>query len=321
MNSLGGNVVTAMRDHYPFLKTKPALKAQILYSIGEDLMKGSFKSCSLYLKSAQESLRHWLKKYTIDYCNTGEPTNLVILATKDVEPLFTHVKKLAEQVSISKESKNKEWLETFHAILTESGRLELTKIQLFQYVKLETCDISNFEEELMAALQQEQSKLEKEFEGLKASEMKWEIKPFDIFYNELSGCTEQCPFCKEQCDLTNADHSSKHSVTMHRPQGLGGLSHKMGGKMTLETCTSLIGSDKQFRVNEKYHSFRKYSKYYPKWEIKDDKSLKASLFWKWLLANYSHRVEVMYDVKRGEDKILDEWKTLTWEMVKKELLE
>ena len=30
--------------------------------------------------------------------------------------------------------------------------------------------------------------------------------PHNVLYNSLIGCKEQCPFCKEQCELTDENH-------------------------------------------------------------------------------------------------------------------
>ena len=157
----------------------------------------------------------------------------------------------------------------------------------------------------------------------------WERKPYDIIFNTLAGCTEQCPFCKEQCDLTNDGHArtneggtlvTKHSVAMHRPECLGGYRWVSSGEMSLDICTSLVGSDGSFKNRDTNNEFREYKKYqelYPTWVIPDDKSIEASSYWKWLVAHYTKEVAKLFAMKEAE--IFQEWKDLTWADVRKDL--
>lgn len=47
--------------------------------------------------------------------------------------------------------------------------------------------------------------------------------PHLMLCSTLIGCTEQCPFCREQCELTDANHAEcgkDHFTNIHRPQCL-----------------------------------------------------------------------------------------------------
>ena len=118
---------------------------------------------------------------------------------------------------------------------------------------------------------------------------KWDkqMQPNRILFKSLMGCCEQCPFCKEQCELTDPNHSGKaHSVSLHRSQCLGGYRYSLSGKMVLATCNSLVAADGTFVYfdkdgNEKTHPDKKYREVYPSWSITPDSSLEAALYWKW----------------------------------------
>ena len=46
----------------------------------------------------------------------------------------------------------------------------------------------------------------------------------NVLYNSLIGCKEQCPFCKEQFELTNENHldsGKPHYTEIHHPRCLG----------------------------------------------------------------------------------------------------
>ena len=116
----------------------------------------------------------------------------------------------------------KDWLTEFHGKL--QGRLEIDEAELHDlgsYQQLK--DVHNFNEEVRKGLQNVQSTLQKEFLSMNVLAMdEWARKPYDIIFENLAGCTKQCPFCHEQCDRTNKSHTANHSVVMHRPHCLGG---------------------------------------------------------------------------------------------------
>ena len=88
-------------------------------------------------------------------------------------------------------------------------------------------------------------------------------QPHNILAKTLIGCCERCPFCREQCELTNPTIRGKHSVSLHGPHCLGGWRWVGTGKMRVEMCNRCVASDSQFRYKEKDDTWqwKPYSKY------------------------------------------------------------
>ena len=329
IKSLSTAIVASMKTDYVFLKTKSALKAKILLDIGDALhAKGDsqFEPCWLYLRNVELSLRSWILQYTHQYCSEGTPSRLAIFANAEISDIVTIMTKAVDGVTEADEGefKIKEWLAKFHCELHKSGKLQLDVEELCQLGGVHQLkNVSFFTDEVKRGLENLQYTLKQEFEKMGVTEMKcWEQKPYDILYEDISGCTEQCPFCKEQCDHTIANHSpsTKHSVAMHRPSCLGGYRWNTSAKMVLDICTSLVGSDLKFRnyqTMSEYHPYRNYNTIYPEWVIPDDKSLEVSFYWKWLVAHYTRKITEKFDM--CETNIPSEWKSLKWKNVQRNL--
>lgn len=44
----------------------------------------------------------------------------------------------------------------------------------------------------------------------------WKRSPHIVLCDSLIGCSEQCPFCEEQCKLTDSNHMMTGKKTLHR---------------------------------------------------------------------------------------------------------
>ena len=146
-------------------------------------------------------------------------------------------------------------------------------------------------------------------------------KPYDTLFEELAGCTEKCPFCKQQCDYTNVNHpdSVLHSAK-HRPQCLGGYCWNKDNTMVLDVCTFSVDSKNTFKnrdTNNESYPYSDYKELYPKWDIPKERSLPASEFWIWLVGNFSKEIKTCFG--HSETKIYDDWKKRKWSDVKPEL--
>ena len=337
--SLSPKIVEDLRGSCPFLHSKPTLKAKVMLDIGEKLHQGSeFEECALYLQHPSCSLKNWILHYTIEHCRKGTPkSRLVELAIPEVTTLVKRIEKTANDVTKDLRTHTEQfdikvWLTNCHSQLM--GKLELNVKELHDLGGIHQLrNVSNFTEEVVRGLNNLESKLHKEFNTIDAKDIhEWPIKPYDIIFETVAGCIHTCPFCSEQCDLTNANHApasdkceeggdiTKHSVTMHRPQCLGGYREISSGQMVLDICTSKVGSDRKFKnhdTGDNYHPYKEYYKIYPAWSIPDDKSLNTSQFWKWLVGHYSNKIAEIYAMK--ERKIPEEWKALEWDKVKEEL--
>ena len=78
----------------------------------------------------------------------------------------------------------------------------------------------------------------------------WNNSPHIMLRDRLIGCTEQCPFCGEQCELTDPNHlnfEKDHFVHIHRPECLGKHTMDNNKQLVLSLCTCLVESKSLFK--------------------------------------------------------------------------
>ena len=216
------------------------------------------------------------------------------------------------------------WLTKFHERVV--GKLELDANELGAFRgsnDVQMVNAHSFTSEVIKGLRKLHRTLleSNDFRMLLPSDMNnWSIKPYDIMSERYSGCTEQCPFCKEQCDYTDNGHLNNHFVTLHRPECLGGYRWSSSKEMSIDLCTTHVASDVTFanpKTDNKPHPYKEYQKIYPQWNIIADRSIEASSFWKWVVANYTTEIATKFHME--ETDIPVEWKKLTWEKVREDL--
>ena len=317
MGSLGKKIVDHMKASSSSFATKKALKARILIDLADNNV---FDDYAEYLKDAERSVRKWIQFYTEQHCrqSQGGKTRLTQLAESELEHLIFLISDAAKNVThLSSEAGIEQWLTKFHNELMKKLSLDLREMQ---EVVGEVEDLDNFTEELckrLAVVNIEQ----KEFKSL--SDMnKWDEQPHNILMKSLVGCREQCPFCKEQCELTNPNHSEKHRVDLHRPQCLGGSRYTKTNKMVLETCNAIVAGKESFDYKDKdgkkkTKAFKKFQDVHPSWTISADGSLEQASYWKWFVAKYTRQVADLYGMEPGD--IDADWNSLTVKAVKEDL--
>ncbi|KAL1023845.1 hypothetical protein UPYG_G00047130 [Umbra pygmaea] len=139
------------------------------------------------------------------------------------------------------------------------------------------------------------------------------FKPQDKMFTSLFGCGEVCPFCKSPCEAGGKEHS-KHFTSVHRPQGVSGISHKESNRLVSNICSSSVISDRLFKTSltkGQYHPYKDYQKYYPEWNIAGDSSIEASDYWKYVMATFNEIIAKDGDALPAV--IPEDWKALTTE--------
>ena len=322
IESLPSKIVSEMRGKYPYIKDKQSFIANILLEIGEMLNNQSedgFKLCICFLTDVRASIEWWSAHFVQKHCNSGSPPRLYEIATDELNDIIDLIIEGAKKVTASRESFSmSEWLQEFHSVALE-GKINLN--QQIYTTSQEFSDVKFFTKEVIRGLNElKKKKLNQYFsENGYLDILKREL-PHEIIFEMVAGCTEQCPFCKAQCELTSDKHSTniKHQ-TQHRPRCLGGRRWEEQNTMVLDVCTYSVSSDSDTRFKTersewKWHAYKDYVKIYPEWTIPADKSLESSLFWKWFIGNYSSKVEDFFG--HEETEIPSEWKKLKWANVK-----
>ena len=70
-------------------------------------------------------------------------------------------------------------------------------------------NLSNFKQRIKEELQELKKTFEEMFSKITSKSIDWKDKPHELL-NSLVGCTAQCPFCGEQCDLMEHDSDHDH---------------------------------------------------------------------------------------------------------------
>lgn len=347
--SLGAQVVEQMK--MPELggacfNNKATLNARILIDLGDDLMakggqqrdeksnsnsskisKENLEDYFCYIVSKKNSLKDWLHKYTIQFCDndTGQKdqadTRLQQIAKEEVNRLVLLIKKMVDEINVTDPS---EWLKIIcedKGLTSELGiKLDLNALTVEGMQEL---NLDTFTEQIWSALDELNVKMQIQFNDIKcvSSMQTWKDNPAEILM-KLCGCTEQCPFCKEQCNLGLHDNDIKHVVSQHRPQCLGGYRYNLTGIMALDLCPADVASNTTFQNHETSQKSVRYSKYesiYPTWSITPDATAKDSFYWKWFIGNFHKEIADFFKAKDAD--IPDGWKQMRWENVKRELKE
>ena len=322
-------VADTMRHDNPWIESKKSLIGCILLDIGKSLQKKdyNFHDCATFLKNPGASMKQWVKYYVAQYCDAGCPSIISQKALRVLSETIHLVISKANEVSHtflrgSETFHISGWLKEFYKTCLE-GKFDVQYSSLCLVgPKDKFRNIKFFTDEFVKGLDLILNILEDSLQDLKYSQLiALEIAPHDAIFDQVAGCTKQCPFCKAPCEHTNENHpeSVKHSAE-HWPECLGGYKWASDKTMVLDICTSLVASDCKFRnsdTNNQWHPYKKYADYYPEWKISPDPSLEASIFWKWLVGHFARDIEKLNGLNKTS--IPDEWKSLKWDYVECEV--
>ena len=341
LESLGRKVVDEMMGANSSFHTKSALKAKILLDLGRNVESTKeMHPFMVYLKSPRDSLKQWIKFYTEEFCDSVaqsgvQQSRLVSLAEDSLKGLVVLLRSKVKEVTKSflqeqehdSSVNTQEWLEKFR----EDEELKRKLAIDFDSASfpdhdpngVQELNVANFTKEIQNQLSLLEHDLLNQFKTKDFTMETWKNRPYDMLFEQLRGCCEICPFCKEQCDCTMEGHTVKHSVQQHRPDCLGGYQWSHTNEMTLDLCSSTVGSDLKFKNKDtdgKYHPYKEYATLYPKWSIPVDMSFEASAYWKWFVGNYADQIAAHFGSSVPKD-FPQEWRELKWKDAEKELKE
>uniref|UniRef100_A0A8C7P6C7 VLIG-type G domain-containing protein n=1 Tax=Oncorhynchus mykiss TaxID=8022 RepID=A0A8C7P6C7_ONCMY len=137
------------------------------------------------------------------------------------------------------------------------------------------------------------------------------FKPQDKMFSSLFGCGKQCPFCCAPCEAGGKEHAN-HFTSIHRPQGVTGWVNLKTTVLRTDICSSSVISYRKFNTNlteGKPHLYKDYQTYFPDWTITGDPSIKASDYWKYVMATFNETIAK--DTHALPADIPEDWKALT----------
>ncbi|XP_061074802.1 interferon-induced very large GTPase 1-like [Conger conger] len=312
-------IVDRMKNNYPaFNGCRANLEDHILKELAE---KEKFDLYMEYLERPKEHFEKFIRGRVEEYCRDHSlrsellNRNLKIL----VDKTLTESSIVASEL-IEKDGTISMWLDKFCSNL---GDVFSISRESFRNIECEGTGNLPFLLDMMdKSLSGMQQKVKEEIKTSSLDFNMFENRPDDILIDQLSGCWEQCPFCKAICTSTIAGHDTDHSVRFHRSKALGGWHRSFTNDFSIDFCTTSVSSDACF-LNSKcestpYKEYRKAGPPYDNWSIKQDPCEK--LYWKWFVCVFRNKLQENFDCKfEGTGKIPDDWEKISKFAVLKEL--
>ena len=321
--SLSSTIVGQMKNSGCHFKSKMALKVKILTDLYHE---DDFDSYMVYVTNVKKCLEEKLQLYTFQYCDEKVPglniTRLQNMAKGEVLRL-TDIIEVAVTEFGGDEMDFFVWLKAF----CENVEIKRELGVILKYTDI----VSGYDSESIQELNLNnvRSLIKKKlpnlygmFDGIeyKSEIENWEVKPHEFLMKELVGCTEQCPFCGEQCDLRDPDHEVNHRVAVHRSCCLAGFKDFKTKIMHTEFCTAKISLTTKFRnesTNHEWVDYNKYQRIFPKWTISPDITSEDSLYWMLFIGRYKDQIAEKFNAKLPI--VPESWSEICWEEVEENL--
>ena len=327
LQSLSSLIFKEMISSHGWTKDKQTFIGKILLEMGEQLNKeigekpkerDGFELCIEFITNFRESLEYWAKHFTEQHCESHSP-DISAMAKEELNKTINFlIEKLQHTSCATSQPGNvniREWLQSFHCLVTEKIQVSLIDLNVIQDGELS--NLSFFTDKIKDELERLRNKL---CQNITYEETIGRESAHEMVVKRVAGCTKQCPFCGAPCEHSDHTKVVPHS-THHRPQALRKYRWIEDESPILDVCTNLVSTICNFRnadTNGKHHLYKKYKQIYPDWLIPADKSFEASLYWKWFIAQYSTRIKDLFHFKKIE--IPEGWKKLNWMTVRQWLL-
>uniref|UniRef100_A0A3Q4GYF1 Si:dkey-85k7.12 n=1 Tax=Neolamprologus brichardi TaxID=32507 RepID=A0A3Q4GYF1_NEOBR len=313
--SLGLNVIDEMRKLEQF-----STRMFFQYSILLDLLsKEDFQSYLSYISSYEKYVKTWILEQIKEHFS-NEST---VFEFED-QHLQSCVKSIISAINKAKTRESDDLKAFVEDICKELGdKLVISQDALGAFMILNNADKEQFADWLTTSVNDMPETLRNEFKE-STFEKKLQhlhVNPQNELFNKLIGCGKQCPFCKAPCDAGGKGHT-EHFASLHRPHGLDRYMQGHTQKPVLDTCSSLVISDKRFRssdTNNEWHPYKKYKDIYKDWNIQPDVSLEASDYWKYVMTKYNSDFAKEYEAEPVNIPV--PWYTINKDKAEKSLKE
>ena len=335
--TLCSKMIGQMKCSEHYFNTKLALKVKVLRDLHEQEV---FEDYMTYILDVKKSLKYWLECYTNDYCDgkassTCNNTRLQVAAKDEVSRIIGIVEDRVRNLQVDDTCPGINWLILFcqdSKIQKELGEM-LDPKNLLAYCKNipgVTMDVEDkhFELQMKQALGNLKQKLHASLDGIKVrSEMKhWNLEQYNNLQKSLIGCTAQCPFCGEQCDLTDPDHDTtvhKHRASVHRPSCLARCIDETTHVLSIDFCPAKVADPHQtFKIKDKgggEHYYKDYQEVYPDWSIEPDPTSDNCLYWKSFVSKYNDALAKRLGEGLKPAEVPEEWSQIQWKDIERNL--
>ncbi|XP_073464698.1 interferon-induced very large GTPase 1-like [Aquarana catesbeiana] len=307
-------IVDEMTCNFPaFSGNRSKLENYILIDLAK---QENFEQYMEYIRNSKRFFKTFIDKCVNDYClekNSQRMKNFLQISLD-----YFHKKVLGsiiESTKFENESSNvSNWLDVFYKKIEDIVTFSRADLKCIEHQEVQ--NIQLFQEVMCTAWG---TAIEDFQKGLATTNFdSFEMKPHDILSFQLSGCLEQCPFCKAICTNTIPGHDGDHSVPFHRSLAINGIPWRDSKEFVTDICSSLVSSNVCMLVNKttsiSYKHYREIGLDYANWSITPDKS--SQLYWRWFVCKFRANLENYYGLKfelRGE--IPSQWENITREDV------
>ncbi|TRZ03854.1 hypothetical protein DNTS_018837 [Danionella cerebrum] len=314
-----------LRNHHTALRgNKANLENHILRHLAE---KQSFEDYMEYLHKPKSFTREFIRECVEKYLS-DEHTEVLRKMTSNwsqlTQTVLTECSSVSENIRKAQGNLSK-WLDELCLRLGQQIPLSRESFRTVENIHIDEAE--KLQQSLTTSLNKvlDRAKNPRGLIGSGPIIFKLKEKPVDILFKQLSGCWEQCPFCKAVCTETISNHETPHSVECHRSQAVGGVFHQNQDEkhFALEFCSTAVISNNQFKAlkSEKWFNFKTYQDAgppYSRWKITADNEDRC--YWKWFICTFSKELESQYPFKfEGSGKIPETWKEITKERVIQEI--
>ncbi|XP_075175734.1 up-regulator of cell proliferation-like [Anomaloglossus baeobatrachus] len=282
------------------------------YTMLENLMvKMSFQKYVKYLNSYKKFSSQWIGNYISKKYNNPRSLeefheNILRFITEKVQNV------LQDETCLTNTTISGFFKNVCDDLQTE---LVIPQNELKVVIFGNTADVGKFSSDIQSFLTDTEEQILSELRSMSLESVlsRVTMKPQDELLKKVIGCGHQCPFCKVPCEAGGADHT-EHFASIHIPQGLGTYRSIHDEKLVLDICTTAVVSEAEFGnpdTGGKYHPYKEYRKYYPKWCIQPDPSIESSDYWKFIFAQYNKEFAVEFHAKPAD--LPSVWRKITRE--------
>ena len=320
-DKVGSLLVKDLREFNSRFCTKRSFKIELLRELAT---QGHFHLFREYLDNLDSCFRYWTEYYLRQHCleSGGGKPRISVLAEKQLLTITHKINDAVKQLKSSKGIKIRDWLSNFHEHVQETFYINKSEMNMMVAI-YDVTEYDYFSQYIEKGMEEIENRLLNTF--LNGGQLYSEIKngenpPHLILYNNLIGCNERCPFCKEQCEKTMSSHSGDHNIKLHRPECLGRYTWVGSKKLVLKTCTESVNSQDTFQCSEtqwKPVPYTQYTNHFRSWYITTTANYKP-LYWQWFIVEFKGNV-VDWVGASGAD-IPPTWKEVTIDDARDSLL-
>ncbi|XP_050983431.1 interferon-induced very large GTPase 1 isoform X2 [Labeo rohita] len=293
-------------------ENRPNLEKHILRSLAE---KEDFDQYKKYINNPREHFKQFIKNEVDRYC-TKQNKQILNIFKGNLKQKGQVVSNAVKAATVEVKSQNGDgsmWYRCFTKTLRDELQLTGNSCADLSEIK----DMDFLENVLSDSLEERMTNLQNGFKNFNDIKMeKCRKRPDEILIEHFCQCCwVQCPFCKAICTNTMEGHPGDHSVPFHRNVGLNGWFYRGTTNLSIDICTTAVGSDKSFYPNSSddsvpWKEYRKGGPEYANWSITPDNS--ELPYWKWFVCKFQKDLETYYRMTFQEDgEIPDEWRKYT----------